>query len=581
MLKYIIITITLMLSISNLFTKELEFYTVRYSDQMLCKINTKGTIAEIGKISIPVYKYFGLDFNKTDGNCYIANNSVIYKLDIETGKVDSITKLTKKDYFPNGIAYFVSINSKGEFYIFIESSAVLEGKLYKLDDINSGLLSPLSTNTSGMASILGIEFDDEDNLWNVDECCSNAINKFNLSNGLIDSRKKLTKRLSFPTDLDYVNGEMYFFDIKSEFNSNTTDLYKVDLETGQLTLVTTFNYILAGLTSYKPKPVIDTCEYSAFKYEDFSNKSELNLQGNAVEYDGIIRLTKEDYFQKGLVSYKDKVPVNVNFKTKFTFRIANGDNFGNSENSYPGADGLALFFYNNNKQNIGFSGGGIGYEGIENGVAIELDLFQNEDENYNDKNGNHLAIFGSKDIVYPNHNSNQLIFENLDIPELTDKDGDYEFLLEYSYDNKVLKISLDNNSNSSKLAEINDFDFSDYMDLEGGNFATIAITASTGVCYQRQEILSWEFCAEDFIQSIDSKKDEIKYYPNPVNSNLNIELPFIASKVEIYNLFGEKVITVNKQSDKYNILVNNLNSGVYFAKIQGNNIEQNIKFIVE
>ena len=97
MLKYFIITIILILSISNLFSQspdeDLEFYTVRYSDQMLCKINTNGDFIEIGKITTPVGKYFGFDYNKVDGKSYAILGYNLYEVDITSGEFIFISKL--------------------------------------------------------------------------------------------------------------------------------------------------------------------------------------------------------------------------------------------------------------------------------------------------------------------------------------------------------------------------------------------------------------------------------------------------------------------------------------------------------
>lgn len=541
-----------------------EFYTIDYNTQMLCKIDTKGGYKEIGSIGVSAYKYLGLDFNKKDGNLYVTISKSLYKVDVKTGNLNFVTEFFKTDGGMGLLSTFLSFNDEGEAFIFNEQSAGDEGKLYRLDNYQTGELIHLGNSTSGMASILGIEFDNTGKLWALDECCKNGLNFFNLKNGKIGGSIMINSRLRFPTDLDFQNNNMYFLDIKSEFTSNQTDLCKVDLVTGNVEVLHTFNTILTCLSEYHA--IEDTCDNTVFKYKNFLEKEKINFEGDAVEYDGIIRLTKPTNFQNGVVWYKDYLPLQSSFKTEFTFRISEGDNFTDPENSQPGADGIALIFQNDVNNKIGTPGGGIGYSGLKNALVIELDLFKNEDSDIQDPNGNHLAIFANKGKVSSDHSSSDLIYQNKDIPEIIGNSKNYTLMLDYSKSNKALTITLKGYFGEVEVGNLENFDFSKYIDLEGGNSGFIGISGSTGKAVQRQEILGWSFCSDDKIQSVNETENLTEVYPNPSSEIVY----FTKIKENILNIklldqLGKEVNNIEHNLLRKNINISQLPFGVYYA----------------
>jgi hypothetical protein len=63
--------------------------------------------------------------------------------------------------------------------------------------------------------------------------------------------------------------------------------------------------------------------------------------------------------------------------------------------------------------------------------------------------------------------------------------------------------------------------------------------------------------------------DMVSIYPNPVTSTLTISNTNTINKIEIYNMVGEVVSAVeNVNKNTYAINVENLQNGLYFAKIQ-------------
>ena len=298
-----------------------EFYTIDYNRQMLCKIDTKGNMKDIATIHLQrgqTSKYIGMDYSKQSGKLYITNGKYLYEITPKNGNSTLISTFYTTDGVQPLLSTFISISDDEKTYIFNEQSAGDQGKLYRLHDFATGELTQLGSLLSGMASILGIEFDDNGTLWTIDECCEGAINYFNLQTGIIQGSIRLNKNIKFPTDLDFQENVMYFLDIKNEFKSNESSLCKVDLVTGEVEILHTYNTILTGLSEYHEK---DTCDNTVFKYKSFLEKDKINFEGDAVEYDGIVRLTKQNNFQNGVVWYKDYLPLQGSFKTEFTFRV--------------------------------------------------------------------------------------------------------------------------------------------------------------------------------------------------------------------------------------------------------------------
>ncbi len=80
------------------------------------------------------------------------------------------------------------------------------------------------------------------------------------------------------------------------------------------------------------------------------------------------------------------------------------------------------------------------------------------------------------------------------------------------------------------------------------------------------------------VDKVDNKDDaSISLYPNPVQNVLNINAKSAVSKIEIFNLLGQKVIS---QEDASEISVNHLSKGVYVTKIfQVNDLISTKRFI--
>lgn len=118
-------------------------------------------------------------------------------------------------------------------------------------------------------------------------------------------------------------------------------------------------------------------------YADFSDVSALQINGSAYQNGNKLTLTPATEGQSGSAFSLNTVSLtaDASFSTFFSFQILGRGGFGN------GADGL-VFTVQTNANNVGGSGGGLGYEGIANSVGIEFDTFDNGESG----GSNHVAI---------------------------------------------------------------------------------------------------------------------------------------------------------------------------------------------
>jgi hypothetical protein len=93
----------------------------------------------------------------------------------------------------------------------------------------------------------------------------------------------------------------------------------------------------------------------------------------------VIRLTDGGYRQAGSAWSMQPVDLTESFETRFTAHLRSGKR---------GADGIAFVTQGEGPRALGGWGGGLGYRGIRNSVAVEFDIFQNRP----DPSSNHVAV---------------------------------------------------------------------------------------------------------------------------------------------------------------------------------------------
>jgi hypothetical protein len=77
----------------------------------------------------------------------------------------------------------------------------------------------------------------------------------------------------------------------------------------------------------------------------------------------------------------------------------------------------------------------------------------------------------------------------------------------------------------------------------------------------------------------DLKQFNFNAYPNPATTNLNISASKNIENVEIFNVIGQKVMTLTPNNTSTSINVSSLNSGVYIVKATIEGIKGSYKFV--
>ena len=137
-----------------------------------------------------------------------------------------------------------------------------------------------------------------------------------------------------------------------------------------------------------------------------------------------LRLTPSMARMSGAAWYRRKVNVREGFDTYIQFEISNPSQkctFQDDVNTYcrsRGADGFAFVIQNISPTALGSAGSGLGYEGIFNSLAVEMDTFHNYDQM--DFFENHISVMtqGWRYNISANH-SYSLATTNR-CPDLTD-----------------------------------------------------------------------------------------------------------------------------------------------------------------
>jgi hypothetical protein len=291
-----------------------------------------------------------------------------------------------------------------------------------------------------------------------------------------------------------------------------------------------------------------------------------------------VKLTGNSEFEAGSLWSIRPIPVNDNFTSEFSFSMTEGINDGNHDGSYPGADGMAFVIQNTGYEALGEVGGGIGYDNLDNGIAIEFDTFRNADENFMDATGNHVALqvsgggkLRAKHTPTCTKAINHNIFEIQNFVTYYSK-------VEYDYLKKEIKVYLDKELPCDSIALT-------YFPLDlpailstPKDLAYFGFTSATGISRENHNIHSWTLCSNALPSAVEESASAGEFAalsPNPATETIEIRFEEDFSEVhsaEIYDYLGIKQfelkqseLNINKKSVK--IAVNTLPKGVYFVKL--------------
>ncbi|MBR5604421.1 MAG: T9SS type A sorting domain-containing protein, partial [Bacteroidales bacterium] len=98
---------------------------------------------------------------------------------------------------------------------------------------------------------------------------------------------------------------------------------------------------------------------------------------------------------------------------------------------------------------------------------------------------------------------------------------------------------------------------------EGTHYFTVASVCENGESEQ-SEAFEFEIKGE----SISEFENNFQIYPNPVNDILYINAKENITEINIYNIIGVKMTTVNGQQTTVSVDMSGYNSGIYFVEVK-------------
>ena len=221
----------------------------------------------------------------------------------------------------------------------------------------------------------------------------------------------------------------------------------------------------------------------------YDSGSQIVLNGSAVQMDRFLRLTPSLRIQRGSAWLADRQDVQNGFSTMFQFQMtARGDVFPNGITEDTGGDGFTFVIQNADPKAMGYPGGGMGYAGITNSLAVEFDTWDNNESGHfllRDPDDNHISVQTRGTDANSEFKGCSLgLTPNL--PELSD--GEVH-TVKIEYVPGTLIVYVDDMELPVLAVKV---DLSTTLALEDGK-AWVGFTAATWDAFENHDILNWAY----------------------------------------------------------------------------------------
>lgn len=196
-----------------------------------------------------------------------------------------------------------------------------------------------------------------------------------------------------------------------------------------------------------------------------------------------VRLTTANPWRRGAAWFVGKQSMAQGFTAVFQFRITNpgGDVDSNGET---GADGLAFVIQNFDQNDVGDGGFGIGYNRIDNSLAVEFDTWYNPE--LGDPNGNHVSVHtrgtGENDASESASIGRTTAIPNLSNGAIHTAAVDYR-----PAGGGVLSVAVD-----GRIVLTLRVNLSQILSLDNGR-AYVGWTSGTGAAFENHDLVGWAF----------------------------------------------------------------------------------------
>jgi hypothetical protein len=220
-------------------------------------------------------------------------------------------------------------------------------------------------------------------------------------------------------------------------------------------------------------------------YSDFSDTSNLQLNGDAAVHtpnsEDMLTLTGSNYNEAGSAFSLNAftLPDDAAFSAFFSFNMVSTPGLGGDQNGGYGGDGLT-FTLQTVSNTAGSQGGGLGYAGLENSIAIEFDTWQND--NFGDISTNHVGVNVNGDV--------QSVVAVDELTRFNDGDSWYVWV---DYDGYEDTLSVRYSLLPSRPEDASISYNVDLVNILGSSDVYVGFTASTGGAFQSQSIEQFAF----------------------------------------------------------------------------------------
>src|SRR5262249_36877652 len=215
--------------------------------------------------------------------------------------------------------------------------------------------------------------------------------------------------------------------------------------------------------------------------EGIQNIDGLQLNGSALfsADEHILRLNN-DFSQAGSVFTTNRVSASQ-WNTTFWVRLHEG--------TQPNpADGFTFTLQANSPTALGVGGGGLGYQGIKNSVAIKFDVFDNQGES-----ANSTGVFVSGNFPGVAHAPGEVnVPLDASVVNLRDQ---HRKRIDIDYDASTLPphVKITDEQHDGGPTSVEQFYTIDIPGLLGQDAAYVGFTGGTGGAYSLQDITGWVF----------------------------------------------------------------------------------------
>jgi hypothetical protein len=218
-----------------------------------------------------------------------------------------------------------------------------------------------------------------------------------------------------------------------------------------------------------------------FNYINFTSVAELALHGDAVRVTERLRLTSASANKVGGVWFGTKRFLQDGFETIFQFQITGAGGDG------PG-EGFAFVIQNNAVPALGPAGGGLGYGGMPNSLAVEFDTFSNI--NFTDAAANHISIQSRRGFPNSADHSASLGVATNGLPAFADGNIHTARIV---YGAGTLEVFVDDLTNAVLSVPL---ELETVLSLDNGQ-AWFGFTAATGGAFGNHDLLNWSFATAE------------------------------------------------------------------------------------